>query len=205
MPNPPFTTPPILKREANFAEPERIIRSFDLERGDFIADFGAGHGFFTIPMARIVGGDGKVFAIDIQKDTLDVVRARAKLDHLLNIEYIWADLDEEGGSRLKNEFIDFVLVSNVLFQAENKAAYIKEARRILRTGGRLAIIEWDETPTPLGPPIGFRVKKESAIELAQSAGFSLEKEFEAGSHHYGLLFVKKQSAAFRDERKALSE
>jgi len=191
MANVPFTTPPLLKREANFAEPERIIRSFNIERGDFIADFGAGHGFFTIPMARASGGDGKVFAIDVQKETLDVIRSKAKLDHILNIEYIWADLDEESGSRIKKDFIDLVLISNTLFQAEHRARYFTEAYRVLRAGGRLAIIEWDDAPAPLGPPIGFRVKKDAIQEEAKTIGFVLEREFEAGSHHYGLLFIKK--------------
>ena len=68
-----------------FLEPDRIVKSFDLERGDYVADFGAGHGYFVIPLARTVGGDGKVYALDIQKEVLEIIRAKAKLEHLLNI------------------------------------------------------------------------------------------------------------------------
>ena len=109
------------ERETNtFLEPDRIVRSFGLEAGDHVADFGAGHGYFTIPMARLVGGDGKVYTIDIQKSVLDIIRARAKVEHLLNIEPVWADLDEPGGSKLKDKFLDFVVIANILFQAEKK-------------------------------------------------------------------------------------
>ena len=172
-----------------FLEPERIVRYFGLEKGDHVADFGAGHGFFTIPMARAVGGDGMIYALDVQKSVLDIIRARAKLEHLLNIEPLWADLDESGGSRLKDKYLDFVLIASTLFQTEKKEIMLKEAYRVLRSGGRLAIIEWEQNSN-LGPPRETKVKKDLVKNLALAAGFQLDREFEAGSHHYGLLFKK---------------
>lgn len=188
MPTPPQSSESI---EQAFLEPEQIVHSLDLRPGNHVADFGAGHGYFTIPMARIVGGDGKVYATDIQKSVLDIIRAKAKLEHLLNIEFIWADLDQPGGSKLKEKFIDLVLIANVLFQAEQKYVVLREAYRILREDGRLTIVEWDETETPLGPPFTLRIKKEEARTLALQAGFEFDREFAAGSHHYGLLFRKR--------------
>lgn len=175
----------------SFLEPERIVRTFDLEPGDHVADFGSGHGYFTIPMARIVGGDGKVYSIDVQKETLDIIRARAKVEHLLNIESVWADLDQPNGSKLKDRFLDFVLIANLLFQSEHKEILFREAYRILREGGHVGIVEWDETPAPLGPPQAVRLRKETARRMALEAGFQMDREFEAGNHHYGLLFTKK--------------
>lgn len=156
-----------------------------------MADFGAGHGYFTIPLARTVGGDGKVYALDIQKSVLDIVRAKAKIENLLNIEPVWANLDETGGSKLKDKFIDFVLIASIIFQAEKKENLFLEAYRILRDGGRLAVIEWEETPVgTFGPPSEFRIKKELVKQWSKTAGFSFELEFETGSHHYGLMFKK---------------
>lgn len=177
--------------QETFLEPERIVQYFGLEPGDHIADFGAGHGYFTIPMARVAGGDGKVYAIDIQKSVLEVIKARAKLEHLLNIETIWADLDLPRGSKLKDDFLEFVLIANILFQSEQKETLFGEVYRVLRPKGRFALIEWDETPAPLGPPLQLRVKKEVVKQFASQAGLLFDREFEAGSHHYGLLFVKK--------------
>ncbi len=174
----------------NFLEPNKLVKSFNLESGDYIADFGTGHGFFAMAMARMVGGNGKVYAIDIQKSELEIIRARAKIEHLLNIETLWADLDQPQGSRLKDQSIDFVLIANMLFQSENKPVMIQEAYRVLREKGRLAIIEWDETPGLMGPPQTMRVSKESLKDLGTKAGFKTNQEFEAGSHHYGLLFEK---------------
>lgn len=180
-----------LSGTGGFLEPEHIVRYFDLKSGDHVADFGAGHGYFTIPSAKTVGGDGKVYAIDIQKDVLEIVRAKAKLEHLLNIEFIWGDIEHPRGSHLKDQFIDAVIMANVLFQIEDKTAALREAFRVLRQGGRLMLIEWSqENASPLGPPKTMRVSKEDAKKIAADAGFTFDHEFQNGSHHYGLLFQK---------------
>jgi ubiquinone/menaquinone biosynthesis C-methylase UbiE len=181
---------PDLKGTGGFLHPERIARYFDLRPGMVVADFGAGGGYFTIPAARLVGPEGKVFAIDIQKQSLDNIRSKAALEHLRHIEAVWADLESPRGSRLPNHAADFVIIANILFQIEKKQELFNEANRILRAGGRLAVLEWDETPFPAGPAVNLRAPKNSVRRSAEEAGFELEKEFEAGSHHYGLLFRK---------------
>lgn len=173
-----------------FLHPERIAARFDLKPGEKAADFGAGAGFFTIPLARAVGSEGRVYAIDIQKHSLDIIRAKARLEHLLNIEYVWGDLEMPGGSKMHDASADFVLISNILFQAEKQQEILREAFRILKKDGRCAMIEWDESKFSFGPPMRLRVPKRTAQSSAQNIGFEQEKEFEAGTHHYGLLFKK---------------
>jgi len=179
-----------------FLEPERIVKLFGLKSGDHVADFGAGHGYFTMALARSVGNEGKVWAIDIQKPVLDIIRSRAKTEHLLNIEYVWADLEEPGRSGLAERFMDFVVIGNILFQAGRRDIVLREAWRVLREGGRLAMIEWGQDLNPeisrygVGPPRELRIKKEDGRALAIQAGFEFDREFAAGPHHYGLLFKK---------------
>lgn len=201
------------KTSSSFLDPERIVMGFGLKKGDHVADFGAGHGYFALALARAVGRDGKVWAIDVQQNALDVIRLRATALHLLNIEYVRADLEQAGASPLPDHFMDFVLMGNILFQAEQRAEVLREAWRALRAGGRLAIIEWsapdvarplgaspiDAMPTSagnigsgiIGPPAAERIKKQDAKAIAVQAGFDQDREFAAGPHHYGLLFVKK--------------
>ena len=72
-------------RGNNFLEPAAIVAGFGLRRGDHAADFGAGHGFFALAMARATGREGKVWAVDVQKSALDIVRSRAMAEHMLNL------------------------------------------------------------------------------------------------------------------------
>lgn len=173
-----------------FLAPEEAVRIFDLEKGDHVADFGAGHGYFALALAKAVGAKGKVYAIDVQKSVLDVVRSKAAKEHLANIEPLLADLEHPRGLPIKSDFMDFALLSNVLFQCEDKMFLLKEAYKILRTGGRIAVIEWDSSSTPLGPPLGMRVTKERLKEACLKIGFKFLREFPAGSHHYGIILKK---------------
>ena len=115
----------------NFLHPERIIGLLEIQKGSVIADFGAGHGYFTIPLARATGPDGRVYAIEIQKAGLTVIRTKAKLEHLLHIELVWADLDRPNGSQLKEASVDLVLMANILFQSEKKSDIICLYRKYL--------------------------------------------------------------------------
>lgn len=173
-----------------FLKPEQIITQFGLKKGDHIADFGAGHGYFTIPLARLVGEEGKVYAFDVQKEVLDIIRTKAQLEHLLNIELVRANLDAPQGSKLKDGVLDFVLISNLLFQSEARQTVLEEAARVLRKNTKMAVIEWDQSESALGPSRELRILPQAAAELALQTGFQKISEFAAGSHHYGLLFLK---------------
>lgn len=176
----------------SFLEPERIVAGFGLKKGDHVADFGAGHGYFALALARAVGREGKVWAVDVQQSVLDTIRSRAMAEHLLNIEYVRADLEAPDTTPLPERFMDFVLVGNILFQAEQRGEILREARRTLREGGKAAIIEWDAAATAvMGPTPALRLKKQDAKALALQAGLEQDREFAAGQHHYGLLFVKR--------------
>ncbi len=178
---------------SGFLQPERMIPRLEVRPGMQVADFGCGSGHFSIPLARSVGELGKVFSIDVQKQSIDLIKSRANLEHLLQIETIWADLEGPQGSHLHENSIDFVVVSNILFQVERKDNVINEAYRILKPGGCLVMIEWDDTPFPAGPAPELRIAKKTARLLAEGSHFTMEKEFDAGSHHYGLLFRKQQT------------
>jgi len=163
---------------------------FDLEPGMVVADFGCGSGHYTIAAAKRVGEKGRVYALDIQKDLLQAMKSTVELNNLKNIEIIWADLDLSQGSRLADNSVDFVIISNILFQAENRQQITKEALRILKDGGGVAVIEWDREGGKTGPLLEKRVAKEEARNIFLEQGFKLEKEFQPGDNHYGLIFKK---------------
>ena len=183
-----------------FVRPEKVIETLDLGPSMTVADFGCGSGHYAVEAGRKVGKSGKVYAIDIQKEMLSYVRAQAQMEGLTNIETIWTDLETAEATRLKNDSVDLVIISNILFQVDDKNAVIAEAKRILKSGGKLAIVEWDIEnqpaspsqggPDKFGPPMGSRIPSKAAKDLFEGAGFISEKEFNPGNHHYGLVFRK---------------
>lgn len=180
------------KKQASFLDPRLIVAQLEISLRDRVADFGAGHGYFTIPLAQKVGPEGKVYGIDIQKEALSVIRAKAQLHHLFHIEYVQGDLEQFGGSKLKDENVDWVVICNLLFQLERKRIALEEAYRILRKGGHIVIIEWDipeehmHTAIPFGPPPPTRISSSSLTQMLRETGFTVEEKTELapGAYHY---------------------
>ncbi len=174
-----------------FVKPEEIVKKyFEILPGMAVADFGAGSGYYTFAAAELVKDSGVVYAVDIQKDLLEKIKNRAEEDGLKNVEIVWADLDKPEGSRLAENSIDFAIISNLLFQAEDKEAIVKEAFRVLKSGGRAVVIDWSEAFGGLGPKQEDLLAKQRCEKMFLESGFVLEKEFEAGEHHYGVIFKK---------------
>lgn len=158
-----------------------------LERGMSAADFGAGSGHYVWPMAEMIGPGGHLFAIDVQRDLLKRIHNEAQKRGLRNVKIIWADLERPKASRLADHSLDLVLMSNLLFQLEDKHAALREARRILKLSGSLALIDWSDSFTMMGPHKKDVVTKNAGVALLQQRGFELVREFPAGMRHWGVI------------------
>lgn len=175
--------------DVGFMTPEKIASILDLKPNQVIADFGAGHGFFSIAFAKQIGSSGQVFAIDILPEALEAIRSRARLEGLFNIKVIQGNLEKVGGSTIPDNFCDLVFAANVLFQNPDKSAIIKEASRVLKSQGRLVIVEW-HPQSKLGPQQELKIAEPELRQLAVSLGFADQGSLDAGSQHYGLIFKK---------------
>jgi len=172
-----------------FINVEKIVGQLDIKPNMTIADFGAGHGFFSVAFARKAGHSGQIFAIDILPQTLEAIRSKAKLDGLFNIKIIRGDLEKPNGSTLGDASCDMVFIANVLFQVSDKLELINEAYRVLKKDGELAVVEW-KPYIALGPQKERRLLEEELKQLVMSKGFGEPKPIDTGSHHYGFVFKK---------------
>lgn len=155
-----------------------------------VADFGVGSvGHFLFPAAKLVGPKGHVYGVDIMKSVLQVNQSRAKLSGFENIEMVWGNFEKLNGSRLPSSSMDMAILVNVLHVVD-KATALAETMRVLATGGIMLVVEWKTAGAVLGPSPEKRLTKEAASVAAAKAGFILEKDFEAGPYHYGLVFKK---------------
>lgn len=172
-----------------FIRPSKVLEQLSLKENMLAAEFGCGAGQFTLELAKRLS-NGKVYGLDIQEEPLSVLKREALSRGLYNVETIRCDLETEGASTLPDNLLDLVLIPNVLFEIEERSKTISEAARILKPGGQLLVVDWEEK-TGFGPDQRFRVPKKEVQKRAEEKGFVLEKELSAGSFHWAMLFKKR--------------
>ncbi|MEA2112450.1 MAG: class I SAM-dependent methyltransferase [Patescibacteria group bacterium] len=175
----------------SFTSPQDNIDQFDLDKGMYVADLGAGTGAYTIVVAKKVGDEGRVNAVEVQQPLLGKIRDLAVMEHLFNVEVIWGDIEKIGGTKLRDSSMDAVIISNVLFQLAEKGNIIKEANRILKPNRRVLFIEWSGSYGGVGPALEEVVPQDMAKEMFVKNGFEYEKDIFTGDNHYGMIFRKK--------------
>ena len=173
-----------------FSNPETNITALGIYEGMNIADLGAGTGSYTIPLAEKVGETGRVYAVEVQKDFLTNIKNAATARGFNNVEVLWGDIERLGGTKIKDGAVDAVVISNVLFQAEDKVGLIREAKRILKVGGKLLLIDWSDSFQNLGPTPEMVITKDSARSLFEAEGFATRGEVPVGEHHYGFILLR---------------
>jgi ubiquinone/menaquinone biosynthesis C-methylase UbiE len=154
-----------------------------------VGDLGAGSGHYTLAASKIVGPSGRVYAIDIQEDILKHLHDSALQAQCRNVETIWGNFEKVRGTTLRDQTLDAVILSNVLFQLEDKSGAIQEIKRILKPGGKLLVTDWAGAYGGMGPLPQHVVSEHQAEEHFINGGFYKVKDFRAGPHHYSILFT----------------
>lgn len=171
--------------EQEFLNPGKVLNQLELEKDMIAVDFGSGSGGWAIPLAKKLE-DGKVFAVDILEEPLSALRSRAKLEKIFNIETMKVDVEQ--GTQISPESCDLVLMTNLLFEVENKKGVLGEGKRVLGPGGKILIVDWKKDAF-LGPQLG-RLSVDDVKKVAEEIGLKIEKEFEADIYHWGLILIK---------------
>jgi ubiquinone/menaquinone biosynthesis C-methylase UbiE len=166
-------------------QPEELLRSLGLRRGDTLADIGCGPGFFTVPAAKIVGDGGRVLAADIQGEMLSAVKARVSAQGLTNVRVLkTSDVEVP----LPAACADLALLAFTLSEIDQRARFLHRVRRVLKPEGTLAVLEWEKQDEPEGPPLNERISAEDVIKDAEAAGLHLREQRALNEHHYLCVF-----------------
>jgi len=173
-----------------FTDPVKNLKAFDLRENMIVADLGAGSGFYTIPVSKMVSL-GKVYAIEIQEDFLTTINNKVREARLNNIECLLGNVEKIGGTKIKDKIVDAVIASNILFQVADKDKFIEETKRILKPGGKLLLIDWSDNASSIGPSFDKIIPKNIAHEMFEKEGFIWQRDIDAGAHHYGIIFINK--------------
>src|SRR3989344_1918040 len=166
-------------QDTGFFNPQEIHQHLKIHEGMQIADFGSGSGEIAVMMAKLVGPEGRVTAIDVLSTAIESVQARAKAAGLENVIPVRANLEVPNGSGLSDSSQDAVVAANILWQSPEPSAILREAARILKPGGTILAVEWKT-----------KLSVEKLTALIQEANLQVGETFPAGTFHYGLLAKK---------------
>lgn len=174
-----------------FLDPERTLFATGLTAGQVVADLGTGSGFYVLPAGKIIGDQGLVYAVDILGQALDHIAAESRLKGLRNVKTLRVDLEQANACAvIPTGSVDLVILANIIHQIKNQTVLVDETYRILKTGGRALVIEWNDQPGPIGPAVAERIHPEQVKKLLAAAALKESGTVTADIYHYGLMFTK---------------
>jgi len=173
-----------------FTNPDNNIRELVLKGDETLVIFGSGAGGHTFAALRVLGGTGRVVAVDPRQQLLGRVQSEVDRQKLSGFTAKCADFERLNGTGLQQQYADVVVVPNTLFSASHKDALLKEAYRVLKFGGTLLVIDWKDSFGGMGPQPEHVVREDAARTLIETAGFTVERTYAAGAQHYGIVARK---------------
>ena len=115
-----------------------VVQALNLREGSFVADIGSGVGYFSLKLAHTVGRRGRVVSVDIQEFPLYVLRARAAIGGVHNVDVTLGAADDP---HLSDASIDAVLIANTYHEFTRVTPMLNHVYRSLKPGGRLVIVD----------------------------------------------------------------
>jgi ubiquinone/menaquinone biosynthesis C-methylase UbiE len=173
-----------------FMDPSIILGQLGISQGIEAADFGCASGYFTLPLAQLIGEKGMVHALDILPQALETVESKVKMLGLSNVTIKRVNLEKIGGSKLSDASMDWVIAKDMLFQNQQKEVILQEMHRVLRPTGKAFVAEWEKNSSTVGPDQSLRISKDELNNLLQENKFKVEREVSVGNFHYAVVVSK---------------
>ena len=163
-----------------------VIERLALTPGMQVADVGAGTGYFAIPIARAVSPGGRVLAVDVQPEMLE--RLRARIEPTTPIVPVEGDAAR---TTLSDASVDLAFLANVWHEFDDTEAVLTEMARVVRPGGRIAILDWrPDVEQPPGPPLAHRVAASSVEGALLARGWRTEPPVHVGTFSYMVVAAR---------------
>lgn len=185
-----------LKEEASVHKPHRhrgkssesylnkdiILKELNIHSGQTILDAGCGNGYMSKNFSNLLDNTGKVYALDPDKVAIEKLKEEIKGT---NIEPIKGDITKR--TQIEESSIDLIYLSTVFhgFSKDQIDGFQKEAKRLLKPNGKLAIIEIKKEKTPFGPPLEIRFSPDELKKAITLMPISL---VEVGEYFYMQVF-----------------
>ncbi len=175
------------EREAEEA-PAKAIGLLGLTPGQTVADIGAGSGYFSLPMARLVGPTGRVYAVDIQQRMLDIIAGKLKDAALPNVTLVLGAPDDP---KLPPGSLDLALMVDVYHELHAPQQVLQHLRAALKPGGRLVLLEYREEDPRVPIQRLHKMSVATAKLEVEHEGFVLRQVLRDLPWQHVLIFIPK--------------
>jgi ubiquinone/menaquinone biosynthesis C-methylase UbiE len=176
------------EREAEEA-PSKALAALEVKAGMVVADIGAGSGYYTSRLSKLVGATGRVYATDIQPGMIELLNRRIQGEGLANVTPVLGAMEDP---KLPEASIDLAIMVDVYHELQNPQVFLQKLRPVFKPDGRLVLVEFRKEDPRV--PI-LEVHKMSVAEVKQeleAEGFAIDKVIDVLPwQHIIVLRVKK--------------
>jgi predicted methyltransferase len=167
-------------------KPGELVAALGLRPGMWVADLGAGTGYFSRWLDAAVRPSGVVFAVDTEPNLVAHLRARAEQEKTACVVPILASFDDP---RLPPRALDLVLIVDTYHHLDDRLTYLRRLGTALKPSGRIAVVDWQKRALPIGPPAEHKLAREQVVTEMRAAGYALVAEPTMLPHQYVLIFA----------------
>jgi ubiquinone/menaquinone biosynthesis C-methylase UbiE len=148
---------------------------------------GCGNGFYSLPLAALVGESGKVLAVDIQPEMLQLLSRRAATEGIDHIDML---LGTPLDPKLPEGVVDLVLMVDVYHEFSHPQAMLSAIRKSLKPDGRIALVEFrEEDPSvPIKPE--HKMSKRQIIKEYTANGFKVQSQYDGLPWQHLMFMVR---------------
>jgi len=171
----------VLQSESRVADLQidLVVSKLALPRDAVVGDLGSGPGLFSVAFARACP-DGVVFACDIEPAQLDRIREEIHADHLENIVPVLASADDPHFPPAR---LDVVFIADTYHHLDDRVAYMKRLKSVLKPGGRVVLLEYKPGKLPVGPPPEHKLQPGVLEKELGEAGYMKVESFDTHPYH----------------------
>jgi ubiquinone/menaquinone biosynthesis C-methylase UbiE len=180
------------KSTQNILNAHEVLQSAGIKLGDVFLDAGCGDGYISIEASKMVGKQGRAYAVDVYLESIEIVKTKISDNELSNMEAVLADITES--IPITDDSVDHIMMANVLhvFVADNELKPVMDnIDRIIKSGGIFSVVEFRKIENSPGPPFNVKLSPEQVTEILSQYGFDTIDTQEIGKYHYIVNGVKK--------------
>jgi ubiquinone/menaquinone biosynthesis C-methylase UbiE len=168
-------------------EPDVALKVLQIPKGAAVADVGAGSGYITVRLSKLVGPTGTVYANDVQPQMLEILRRRLGREKITNVTLVQGTVEDP---KLPPASVDLQIMVDVYHEFSQPQAMLRRLRDALKPGGRLVLLEYrkEDPSIPIRPEHKMSVAEAKIVE---AEGFTLAKVDESLPRQHILIFTVK--------------